>query len=123
MSLQIELLRKHVQEWQAKLAADPLRAEHDKQERADRVAYYRAQSPDKLRAMSDDELYEYISKLWAMPVWGNKKYVVDKLVGENGSETVKANIAELVWGDAPIEQTSRAVRSRSHGPRPTVGFL
>jgi hypothetical protein len=72
MSLKIELLRKHVRDWKAGLAEDPLRADDAKQERANRVAYYRAHTADKIRTMNADEFYDYISKLWAMLIWGNK---------------------------------------------------
>jgi predicted transcriptional regulator len=119
MSLNIELLRKHIRGWKAKLAKDPQRAEHDKQERADRAAYYRAQTADKIRAMSPDEFYEYISKLWAMRIWGNKKYVVDK-IKEQGFETVKKELAGLVWGNLPIEQRWDSFRSAIKGMGPAM---
>src|SRR5918997_5921113 len=79
MSLNFELLRKHIGAWKAKLSEDPGRAARDSQQRADRVAYYRAHDAHKIRAMTAEEFYFYISKLWAMLIWGNKKYVVDKL--------------------------------------------
>ena len=54
MSLKVELLRKHIRDWKARLAEDSQRAEHDKQERANRVAYYRAHvaAPSSVCAIS-----------------------------------------------------------------------
>src|SRR5258708_4790050 len=98
MSLKIELLRKHIRDWKVKLAADPQRAERDKNERANRITYYRTQTPEKIRAMNAEEFYEYIAKLWAMLIWGNKAYVVDKLIKENGFDNIKRALAEVVWG-------------------------
>jgi len=120
MSFKIELLRKHVRDWKAKLAADPQRAEHDMQERANRVAYYRAHTADKIRSMTADEFYEYISKLWAMLIWGNKRYVVDKLIEGHGFETVKKELAALVWGSSPIERRWDRFRSAIKGMGPAM---
>ena len=53
--------------------------------------------------MTEDDLYEYISKLWSMLIWGNKKYVVDKLIADNGLETVKKKLVELLYGSGNIE--------------------
>jgi hypothetical protein len=120
MSLDIALLQKHIQAWKAKLAADPQRSERDKKERADRVSYYQAQTPEKIRNFNADEFYEYISKLWAMLIWGNKKYVVDKLINENGFDTVKNELADLVWGSLPIEQRWERFRSAVKGMGPAM---
>ena len=39
---------------------------------------YQSFTQDKLLAMTDEDFFEYISRLWSMLIWGNKKYVVDK---------------------------------------------
>ena len=57
MSLNVDLLRRHLKAWREKLAQDPVRANNDKTQRAERVAYYQAQTAEKIRAMSEEELY------------------------------------------------------------------
>ena len=42
-------------------------------ERKERKAYYQSFDQAKLLAMTEDEFLEYISKLWSMVIWGNKK--------------------------------------------------
>ncbi|ULQ58528.1 hypothetical protein K7I13_08060 [Brucepastera parasyntrophica] len=54
--------------------------------------------------MTGDDFYEYISKLWSMLIWGNKKYIVDKIIADNGFERVKKLLAELLFGRKPIEE-------------------
>lgn len=73
-------------------------------ERKERKAYYQSFTKDKLLAMAEEDLFEYISKLWSMVIWGNKKYVVDKLIADNGFDTLKKQLAELLYGTAPIEK-------------------
>lgn len=72
-------------------------------ERRDRKKYYQSYTKDKLIAMTEEEFYEYISKLWSMLIWGNKKYVVDKLISDNGFSSLKKHLAELLYGSNKIE--------------------
>ena len=53
-------------------------------ERKERRTYYQSFTKERFLAMTEEEFLEYISKLWAMLIWGNKKYVVDKLIADNG---------------------------------------
>ena len=73
-------------------------------ERKDRRDYYQSFTKDKLIAMTEEEFLEYISKLWSMLIWGNKKYVVDKLIADNGFATLKKQLAELLYGINSIEK-------------------
>lgn len=73
-------------------------------ERKERKAYYQSFDKVRLLAMTEDEFLEYISKLWSMLIWGNKKYVVDKLIQDNGFANLKKHLAELLYGNDPIEK-------------------
>ena len=73
-------------------------------ERKERKDYYQSFTKDKLIAMTEEEFLEYISKLWSMLIWGNKKYVVDKLIADNGFSTLKKQLAELLYGTSSIEK-------------------
>ena len=71
-------------------------------ERKERKNFYQSYTKEKLLQMTEDEFFEYISKLWSMLIWGNKKYVVDKLIEDNGFKTLKKELAELLFGSAKI---------------------
>ena len=71
--------------------------------RKERKEYYQSFTKDKLLKMTEDEFLEYISKLWSMLIWGNKKYVVDKLIVDNGFSFLKKHLAELLYGSEKIE--------------------
>jgi hypothetical protein len=103
MSLNLELLRTHILKWKSELARDPARTARDQEHRLERLAYYQSHTADIIRAMNAEQFYEYISKLYAMLIWGNKKYVVDKLISDNGFAQIKNELAEFVWGSASIE--------------------
>ena len=70
-------------------------------ERKERKEYYQSFTKDKLLAMTEEEFLEYISKLWSMLIWGNKKYVVDKLIADNGFYGTEKAIGRIVVRDKP----------------------
>lgn len=72
-------------------------------ERKERKSYYQSYTKDRLLTMTGDEFSEYISKLWSMLIWGNKQYVVDKLIADNGFDNLKKQLVELLYGNKPIE--------------------
>ena len=74
------------------------------EERQERKEYYQSFTKDKLLAMTEDEFLEYISKLWTMLIWGNKKYVVDKMIADNGFAALKKQLADLLYGTSSIEK-------------------
>ena len=73
-------------------------------ERKERKEYYQSFTKDKLISMTEEEFLEYISKLWSMLIWGNKKYIVDKLIADNGFTSLKKQLAELIYGTTPVEK-------------------
>lgn len=73
-------------------------------ERKERKAYYQSFTKDKLLSMTEEEFLEYISKLWSMIMWGNKTYVVNCIINDNGFKKVKECIAELLYGSLPIDK-------------------
>lgn len=86
-------------------------------ERSERKSYYQSFTEAKLLAMTEDDFLEYISKLWSMLIWGNKKYVVDKIVADNGFGNVKKQLADLLYGDGAIEKKMGHVFEKCKGAR------
>jgi len=78
-----DLLRKHIADYLAKRNASPAGFAADLNERKERASYYQSWTRERLEHMGAEEFSEYLSKLWAMRIWGNKQYVVDKLIADN----------------------------------------
>lgn len=117
-NINIELLRKHLNSFKEKMSKEPERMTEDMEEREERIHYYQNWTKDRILSMTEEEALEYISKLWAMVIWGNKQYVVDKMISENGFEKFKQELAELLWGNTFIEaRWDRAMKNIKHmGP-------
>lgn len=95
-------LREYVLAYKKKAAANSEEYRAARSERRDRVAWYQTWDKAKLLAITPDELESYISKLWAMLTWGNKRYYTDLIIEKNSLEKVRANLAELIYGSTPI---------------------
>lgn len=74
------------------------------QERNSRVVYYQSFTANKIKNMTIDELYDYISNLWSMLIWGNKKYIVNKIVTDNGLENLKEHLIDLLYGKNSVDK-------------------
>lgn len=75
----------------------------DLNERQERESYYQSFNKEKIENMTIEEFQEYISKLWAMIIWGNKKYKIDQLIEDNGFSSLKEKISELLYGKDNLE--------------------
>lgn len=118
--MNLELLERHIKSYLRHLKNQTLEKQKEQEGRAKRVTYYQAWSKDKLLKMSEEEVYQYISKLWAMLIWGNKHYVVDKLINDNGLGNFRKELANLVWGEDPIEKRWDGFRSNVKGLGPAM---
>ena len=118
--MKTDLLKKHVTEYIRKITTDKLAYEQDRKERKERASYYQSWTADKLESMTTDQFYEFISKLWAMLIWGNKKYVVEKLISDNGFPTLQKELIRLLWDKEPIEKRWDRFRSKIKGMGPAM---
>lgn len=67
-------------------------------ERNERKQYYQSWTKEKIALMTEEDFIEYIGKLWSMIVWGNKKYIADKIIQSNGFENLKNRLINLLYG-------------------------
>lgn len=73
-------------------------------ERNERMSYYQSWTKERIKKMNSDEFVEFIGKLWSMIVWGNKKYIADKIIEINGFENIKNMLIDLLYGSDSIEK-------------------
>ena len=93
---------------------------NDLEERTERKEYYQSFTKEKILNMNEEEFYEYISKLWAMLVWGNKKYKVDQLIDDNGFVNLKRLLSDLLYGSDSIENRWDSFKKDSKGFGPAM---
>lgn len=118
--MNIELLKKHIAVFAKDAKTDQATYDKDMLERAEIVAYYQSYNRERLMAMTADGIYDYLSRLWAMRIWGNKHYVVDKLIEDNGLDTLRESLAALIWAEGDIADRWNAFRSKIKGVGPAM---
>lgn len=84
--------------------ADPKQFLRDMEERNARSKLYKSYGPDAIRGFTVDDLVEYLGRLWAMRMWGNKYYKVMQVIEETGFEVLKQEIINLLYGNQPVER-------------------
>ena len=93
--------------------------QRDQQERSQRVELYRQLlAPENLRTISEPELVQVIGSLWASAMWGNKAYLVGKIVQDNGLESLRETLSDLLWGKSPLPDRFDAFTRRIKGLGP-----
>lgn len=114
------LLKKHINDFLKKYKNHPKKFVDDLQERKELISYYQSFTKEKILNMDKDQIYEYISKLWAMLIWGNKHYVIDKIIDENGINNFRKHLADLIWGNNDIEKRWDIFRTDIKGMGPAM---
>jgi hypothetical protein len=66
-------LTKHIEHYRKWVAEKPDEYAKDHQEREERKSYFQAWSKERLLAITPEELYVYLRRLWALRIWGNKQ--------------------------------------------------
>lgn len=115
-----ELLQEHIKNFLSKLKNEPEKLKTEQEERNQRILYYQSWTKDKILKMSPDDLLEYLSKLWAMLIWGNKQYAVDKMILDNELDHLRKELAELLWGAENIEKRWDRGRKTIKGMGPAM---
>ena len=92
-----ELLSPHIQDYKGWLESEDFRAWDE--ERQEKVSTYgKLFSKEGISAMTEVEVHELISTLWAFGAWGNKDYLVTRLLKAVDLNKFKELLMELLWG-------------------------
>jgi hypothetical protein len=115
-----DLLRKHIKSFVVASEEQSKEFSQEFRERFDLVGHYKSFTKDRIHSMNEEDIYEYLSQLWAMLIWGNKHYVVDKIIDDNGLDNFRANLSDLVWGTSSISIRWDSFRRQIKGMGPAM---
>lgn len=100
--------------------ANKMQAATEQNEREDIAAHIQSYNKEKLLNMSEEDLFNYIAPLWAMAMWGNKHYQVDKIIEANGMNLLREQFTNLIYGSSSIEKRWDEFRSKIKGVGPAI---
>lgn len=115
-----QLLQKHIKTFITKSKKFEFGLDKFDEDRRERVKYYQSWTSEKIEKMSKEDFTEYVSKLWAMLIWGNKQYYVDKIISDNGFKYFKKQLTNLLWGTENIKIRWDSIRSKTKGMGPAM---
>lgn len=114
------LLLKHITRFRDKLMANLTKTKADSTQRHESISFYSSYNSKKILTMSEEDMYEYLSQLWAMLIWGNKKYYIDKVIADNGLNNLKNHLNDLVCSNQDIEIRWNVFRKEINGLGPAM---
>lgn len=94
--------------------------EEDFKEREQYCKEMQSYSKERLSNLSEEDFYDLISPLWAMSMWGNKKYYLDNLIESNGISLIREQLTNLFYGKSSIEKRWDDFREKIKGIGPAI---
>ena len=93
------------------------------EELAEREAYAKEMQKydmNQLLSMTADDVYNLLSPLWAMAMWGNKHYKIDNLIETNSLDLIRAQFANLLYGKDSLAKRWDEFRQKIKGIGPGI---
>lgn len=118
--MNIQLLKRHISSYLKWINDNRDKARQEQEERRELSIVYKAYTKERILSMTEEDIYDYIAPLWAMLIWGNKQYVIDNLILNNGLDTLKKQLANLIWGKDNIEGRWDEFRKKIKGMGPAM---
>ncbi|CAG0985933.1 hypothetical protein ARNL5_02840 [Anaerolineae bacterium] len=85
------------------------------EQQARRELYSQLLTPDALKHMGELEFGQVISSLWSSRLWGNKGYLVEKLIRDNTLPALVDELRRLLWGRGAVGTRFDAFRRAVKG--------
>ena len=92
-------IRKHLTAFQKYLQTEQFQT--DQKNRLDRVHFFQKVLPNRLADLAESDVEEVILNLWASMMWSNKAYLVQKIITENGMDSLRQNLTLLLDRSKP----------------------
>lgn len=70
--------------------------------RKERESFFLNLTEEKIKNLSELELGEMVSKLWATQMWSNKDYKIQKILNDNGLDNLRKHFHQLFFGKEAI---------------------
>jgi len=94
----------------AERQADDLNARRERIE-----LYEELLSSSGIEAMNELDFGRVIASLWSFAMWGNKGYLVDKLLRDNPIDEMKKNLHHLLWGNEDLAVRYDTFKENTYG--------
>ncbi len=112
-------LQKHLTAFRKWIKANSVQFETEKKER-EQLSIQVQSYEERLKQITEEELFDYIAPLWAMAMWGNKHYQINNIIEANGMPLLRVQLSNLIYGDASLSKRWDEFRSKIKGIGPAI---
>ncbi|WP_221688933.1 hypothetical protein [Gordonibacter massiliensis (ex Traore et al. 2017)] len=102
-NMRIDKLNSAIRKYSELRDADPEQFAKDIEERNERARHYQSFDAKAIRSFDEEAMIEYLGKLWALRMWGNKRYKVLEVIEGTGFENLKNELIDLLYGVASLD--------------------
>lgn len=99
-SEQKNLIRKYLKKFVAYTKSEAFLK--DQKERIKHTDYFQNVLPKRLPHLSEIDIIEMITMLWASRIYGNKQYLASKIIEDNGIERIQESLKSLLDKSKPV---------------------
>jgi hypothetical protein len=73
---------------------------NDMKDRKQREEFFSKITKERFLSLNEFDFGEIIAKLWAMRLWTNKEYPIQKMISDKGFDHLKSELATLLYSDS-----------------------
>jgi hypothetical protein len=70
--------------------------QRDQAHRLEHIHFFQEELPKRLSQLSEADLSELVTRLWASRIWGNKQYHIQRIVEDNGLDKLRVELTRLL---------------------------
>jgi hypothetical protein len=94
----------HLDTYGARLKKELYGGVWDKERKGRTKFYNKVFGKGHLEKLNESEFAQAIRRLWASQFWGNKDYLVNKILADNGIDKIRKALKLLLYGEEPLQE-------------------
>ena len=104
--MNIAKLNKYIDLYKKQFIGTAYNESDDINERKRRIEFYQSFTKEKLTNISYEEFTSFIGTLWASSMYGNKKYLVDRIIAANKNDLkfIGKKLAHFIYGKETVDE-------------------
>lgn len=113
-------LQKYLTAFRKWIKSNSAQFDTEKKEREQLSIHVQSYTKERLKQITEEELFDYIAPLWAMTMWGNKHYQINNIIEANGMPLLRVQLSNLIYGEASLAKRWDEFRSKIKGIGPAI---
>lgn len=118
-SEQKQKIRKYAEQFEQRFRAELASGDWKKERREKTALFQKTLTRRRISQLSEPDFSRIIKTLWASALWGNKDYLVNKILNDNGLSQIRKSLEYLLWTDSPITERFDKFRATVKGLGPS----